>query len=191
MYSRHASDDSPAMRGADPAIVLVPGIGVFSYEARTSRPPRVAGEFYLNAINVMRGAESVATYAPISESEKFRIEILGARGAKLRRLPPPKRFADSIALVTGGASGIGRSRRLHPALANEGACVAIADLEGDKAARCRPRTGAPPTLPWVCHVDVTDMTRAVRAVGGRLPPRLRRARPRRQQRGTLDLQAAA
>src|SRR6185437_5644494 len=72
-YERHATPDSPPMRGADPAIVLVPGIGMFSFGA-DKQTARVTGEFYVNAINVMRGAESVSAYAPISEAEKFRIE---------------------------------------------------------------------------------------------------------------------
>src|SRR3712207_5166662 len=72
-YDRHATSDSPAIRGADPLVILVPGVGMFSYGAN-KQTARVAGEFYLNAINVMRGAEGVSTYAPIQESEKFRIE---------------------------------------------------------------------------------------------------------------------
>ncbi len=74
------------MRGADPAIVLVPGIGMFSF-GKDKQTARVAGEFYVNAINVMRGAESISTYAPISESEKFRVEYWELEEAKLRRLP--------------------------------------------------------------------------------------------------------
>ncbi|HEY2097933.1 MAG TPA: bifunctional rhamnulose-1-phosphate aldolase/short-chain dehydrogenase, partial [Pseudonocardia sp.] len=91
-YQRHASPDSPAMRGADPAIVLVPGVGMFSFGA-TKQTARVAGEFYLNAINVMRGAEAVSRYAPIPESEKFRIEYWALEEAKLARLPKPKPLA--------------------------------------------------------------------------------------------------
>ena len=74
------------MRGADPAIVLVPGVGMFSY-GRDKQTARVAGEFYVNAINVMRGAEAISTYAPIAESEKFRIEYWALEEAKLARLP--------------------------------------------------------------------------------------------------------
>src|SRR3954469_1391884 len=81
-YERHATPDSPAMRGADPAIVLVPGVGMFSFGAN-KQTARVAGEFYVNAINVMRGAEAVSTYAPIDESEKFRIEYWALEEAKL------------------------------------------------------------------------------------------------------------
>ena len=76
------------MRGADPAIVLVPGVGMFSFGA-TKQTARVAGEFYVNAINVMRGAEAVSTYAPIPEAEKFRIEYWALEEAKLARLPGP------------------------------------------------------------------------------------------------------
>ncbi|MFE2098259.1 bifunctional rhamnulose-1-phosphate aldolase/short-chain dehydrogenase, partial [Streptomyces sp. NPDC059468] len=83
-YRRHALPDSPAMRGADPAIVLIPGVGMFSF-GRDKQTARVAGEFYVNAVNVMRGAEAVSTYAPIEESEKFRIEYWALEEAKLRR----------------------------------------------------------------------------------------------------------
>ena len=88
-YERNAEPDSPAMRGADPAIVLIPGVGMFSFGA-DSQTARVAGEFYLNAINVMRGAEAVSTYAPIDEREKFRIEYWALEEAKLARRPKPK-----------------------------------------------------------------------------------------------------
>ena len=107
-YQRHATPDSPAMRGADPAIVLVPGVGMFSF-GEDKQTARVAGEFYVNAINVMRGAEALSTYAPISEAEKFRIEYWALEEAKLRRRPAPRRHAGRIALVTGAASGIGKA----------------------------------------------------------------------------------
>ncbi|MGI8557614.1 MAG: bifunctional aldolase/short-chain dehydrogenase [Solirubrobacteraceae bacterium] len=129
-YDRHATADSPAMRGADPAIVLVPGVGMFSYGAN-KQTARVAGEFYVNAINVMRGAESVSTYLPIDEAEKFRIEYWALEEAKLQRLPKPKSHATRIALVTGAASGIGKA--IATRLAAEGACVVIADLDLAKA----------------------------------------------------------
>jgi rhamnulose-1-phosphate aldolase/alcohol dehydrogenase len=129
-YSRHATPDSPAMRGADPAIVLVPGVGMFSFGAN-KQTARVAGEFYVNAINVMRGAEAVSTYAPIDESEKFRIEYWALEEAKLARMPKPKPLASRVALVTGAASGIGKAIAVR--LAAEGACVVVADLDLQKA----------------------------------------------------------
>jgi rhamnulose-1-phosphate aldolase/alcohol dehydrogenase len=129
-YDRHATPDSPAIRGADPLIILIPGVGMFSYGAN-KQTARVAGEFYVNAINVMRGAEGLSTYAPIDESEKFRIEYWALEEAKLQRMPKPKPLATRIALVTGAASGIGKA--IATRLAAEGACVVIADLDTEKA----------------------------------------------------------
>ncbi|WP_347976966.1 bifunctional aldolase/short-chain dehydrogenase [Microbacterium sp. ProA8] len=129
-YDAHATADSPAIRGADPLIVLIPGVGMFSYGAN-KQTARVAGEFYVNAINVMRGAEALSTYSPISDAEKFRIEYWALEEAKLQRMPKPKTHQGRIALVTGAASGIGKA--IATRLAAEGACVVIADLDLEKA----------------------------------------------------------
>ncbi|MEU6844644.1 bifunctional aldolase/short-chain dehydrogenase [Streptomyces sp. NPDC046716] len=151
-YERHASPDSPAMRGADPAIVLVPGVGMFSF-GKDKQTARVAGEFYLNAVNVMRGAEAVSTYAPIEESEKFRIEYWSLEEAKLQRMPKPKPLATRVALVTGAGSGIGRA--IAHRLAAEGACVVVADLNADGAATVAGELGGTDRAIAV-EVDVTS-----------------------------------
>ena len=159
-YQRHATPNSPPMRGADPAIVLVPGVGMFSFGAN-KQTARVAGEFYVNAINVMRGAEAISTYAPIAESEKFRIEYWVLEEAKLARLPKPKALAGRIALVTGGGSGIGRATALR--LATEGACVVVADRDAPGASAVATEIGGPDVAVAVT-VDVTDEAAVAAAI---------------------------
>jgi rhamnulose-1-phosphate aldolase/alcohol dehydrogenase len=158
-YERYADESSPPMRGADPAIVLAPGVGMFSFGA-DAQTARVAGEFYVNAITAMAGAESVSSYRPIPESEKFRIEYWELEEAKLRRRPRPKPLATRVALVTGGGSGIGRATAQR--LAAEGACVVIADRDGDAAAAVAGDIG-PADVAIAATTDVTDEASVARA----------------------------
>ncbi|MEV0892419.1 bifunctional aldolase/short-chain dehydrogenase [Promicromonospora sp. NPDC050262] len=167
--ARARGEEPPAMRGADPAIVLVPGVGMFSF-GRNKQTARVAGEFYVNAINVMRGAETISTYAPIAEAEKFRIEYWALEEAKLRRMPAPKPLATRVALVTGAASGIGRA--IATRLAAEGACVVVADLDLEKATASAAELGSADVAIGVA-VDVSSeaavqaaVQEAVLAFGG-------------------------
>ncbi|GAC1488281.1 MAG: bifunctional rhamnulose-1-phosphate aldolase/short-chain dehydrogenase [Pseudarthrobacter sp.] len=159
-YDRHADAESPALRGADPAVVLVPGGGMFSYGVN-KQTARVAGEFYINAINVMRGAEAISTYAPIEESEKFRIEYWALEEAKLARMPKPKSHATRIALVTGAASGIGKA--IATRLAAEGACVVIADLNQENAQKVAEELGGSDVAVGV-QADVTDEAQVAAAI---------------------------
>jgi rhamnulose-1-phosphate aldolase/alcohol dehydrogenase len=167
--ARARGEEPPAMRGADPAIVLIPGVGMFSYGA-DKQTARVAGEFYVNAINVMRGAEAISSYAPIDEAEKFRIEYWALEEAKLQRRPKPKPLATRIALVTGAASGIGKATAER--LASEGACVVIADLDLEKAQAAAADLGSSDVAIGL-RADVTDeqavqaaIDEAVLAFGG-------------------------
>ena len=159
-YDRHAEENSPPIRGADPAIVLVPGVGMFSF-GKDKQTARVAGEFYVNAINVMRGAESLSTYQPIDEREKFRIEYWVLEEAKLQRMPKPKPLATRIAFVTGAGSGIGKA--VAERLAAEGACVVVADIDAEAAKATADGIGtADQAVPVT--VDVTDEAQVQAAI---------------------------
>ncbi len=152
-YARHAGPSSPPMRGADPAIVLVPGVGMWSFGLDAAEA-RITGEFYVNAINVMRYAESVSTYEPIPEAEKFGIEYWELEERKLRMRPPSPPLAGRVALVTGAASGIGRA--IAERLADEGAAVVIADLDSDAAEKVAAAIG--PERALAVATDVSSET---------------------------------
>ena len=125
-YARCKRANSPAMRDANPVVVLVPGVGRITFAA--DKPTaRIAGEFYLNAINVMRGAEAIGDYIALDEQEAFDIEYWLLEEAKLGRMPAPRPMAGRIALVTGGAGGIGAATAAR--LLKDGACVMLADRD--------------------------------------------------------------
>jgi rhamnulose-1-phosphate aldolase/alcohol dehydrogenase len=129
-YARYYNDckhnNSPAMRDANPVIFLVPGVGMLSF-ARDKATARIASEFYVNAINVMRGASTVSEYQGLPEQEAFDIEYWLLEEAKLQRMPKPKSLAGKVAFVTGAAGGIGRATAAR--LVGEGACVVLADID--------------------------------------------------------------
>ncbi|MBV9987139.1 MAG: bifunctional aldolase/short-chain dehydrogenase [Chitinophagaceae bacterium] len=123
-YNKCKHPDSPAMRDANPVIVLYPGVGMFSFAAN-KQTARVASEFYLNAINVMRGAEAISSYTSLPKQEAFNIEYWLLEEAKLQRMPKPKPLSGRIALVTGSAGGIGKA--IAKKFADEGACIVVND----------------------------------------------------------------
>ena len=138
-YGRCRVPDSPAMRDPNPVVVLVPSVGMFTF-AKDKATARIAGEFYINAVNVMRGATNVSEYVGLSELEAFRIEYWELEEAKLRRMPPPESLAGKIALITGGAGGIGSATARR--LLIDGACVVLSDLRAEALDETRKRLAA-------------------------------------------------
>lgn len=124
---KHAN--SPAMRDANPVVILYPGIGMFTF-AKDKQTARVAAEFYTNAINVMRGAEAVSEYTSLPRQEAFEIEYWLLEEAKLQRMPKPKALSGRIALITGSGGGIGKA--IAKKFAQEGACVVLSDMNRER-----------------------------------------------------------
>jgi rhamnulose-1-phosphate aldolase/alcohol dehydrogenase len=126
---KHAN--SPAMRDANPVVILYPGVGMFTF-AVNKQTARVASEFYTNAINVMRGAEAISAYTSLPRQEAFNIEYWLLEEAKLQRMPKPKALSGKIALVTGSAGGIGKA--IAKKMADEGACIIVNDNDAERLA---------------------------------------------------------
>ena len=135
-YERCKHPDSPALRDPNAVVYLVPGVGMITF-ARDKATARISGEFYVNAINVMRGASSVSDYVGLPEQEAFDIEYWLLEEAKLQRMPKPKSLAGRVALVTGGAGGIGSATAER--YLSEGACVMLADIDAEALDKARAR----------------------------------------------------
>lgn len=130
-YETHKHENSPAIRDANPVVILYPGIGLFTF-AKDKQTARVAAEFYVNAINVMKGAEAISAYTSLPRQEAFDIEYWLLEEAKLQRMPKPKPLTGRIALVTGSAGGIGKA--IAKKMMNEGAVAVINDNDTQRLA---------------------------------------------------------
>ncbi len=128
-YEDHKRHNSPAMRDPNPVVILWPGVGMFSY-AKNKQTARVASEFYVNAINVMKGAEAISEYVSLPLQEAFDIEYWLLEEAKLQRMPKEKPLSRKVALITGGGGGIGKA--IADKLSAEGACVVLTDIHPDR-----------------------------------------------------------
>ena len=150
-YEDHKRDNSPAIRDPNPVIILWPGVGMFSF-AKNKQTARVASEFYINAINVMKGAEAVSEYVSLPLQEAFDIEYWLLEEAKLQRMPKEQPLSRKIALITGGGGGIGKA--IGDKLAEEGACVFYTDVEEDRLKlSIEDKSG---DVAAYCKLDVTD-----------------------------------
>ena len=161
-YDRCKHDDSPALRDPNAVVYLVPGVGMITF-AKDKATARISGEFYVNAINVMRGADAVSTYRGLPEQEAFDIEYWLLEEAKLQRMPKPKSLAGRVALITGGAGGIGAATAER--YLREGACVVLADIDEGALAKTQETLAARHSGDVVRSVamNVTDETAVAEA----------------------------
>jgi rhamnulose-1-phosphate aldolase/alcohol dehydrogenase len=161
-YDRCKHPDSPAVRDTNAVVYLMPGVGMFTF-AGDKATARISGEFYVNAINVMRGASTVSSYMGLPEQEAFDIEYWLLEDLKLQRLPKPKSLAGRIALVTGGAGGIGRATATR--LLGEGACVVLADIDEQALKSAHEELGKSYGADFVRSAKV-DVTKEDAVIGG-------------------------
>jgi rhamnulose-1-phosphate aldolase/alcohol dehydrogenase len=163
-YERCKHDNSPAMRDPNAIVYLVPGVGMITF-AKDKATARISGEFYTNAINVMRGASAVSEYCGLPEQEAFDIEYWLLEEAKLQRMPKPKSLAGRVAIVTGGAGGIGSATAAR--LLSEGACVVLADIDAAALEKAAAQLSASYSKDVVRTVDmnVTDEAAIASAYG--------------------------
>jgi rhamnulose-1-phosphate aldolase/alcohol dehydrogenase len=167
-YQRNAKPNDPKMRDPNPVVVLLPGVGRFTFAADKTTA-RLAGEFYANAINVMRGAEAVGGYIGLAEAEAYGIEYWALEEAKLQRMPKAKPLAGKIALITGAAGGIGGA--VASRLAADGACVMLLDIDTEGLDAVRERLsrqfGADLVRAATCDVTDEDQVKAAFAAAAR------------------------
>jgi len=156
-YNICKHENSPAIRDTNPVVILYPGVGMFTF-AKNKQTARVAAEFYINAINVMRGAEAISEYTSLPRQEAFDIEYWLLEEAKLQRMPKPKSLNGKVALITGSAGGIGKA--IAKKFADEGACVVLSDNNPERLQQAKEEFKSKyGTDVFIGELlDVTDMT---------------------------------
>ncbi|MBI1343090.1 MAG: bifunctional aldolase/short-chain dehydrogenase [Terrimonas sp.] len=154
-YQACKHPDSPAIRDANPVVILYPGVGMFTF-AKNKQTARVAAEFYINAVNVMKGAEAISTYTSLPRQEAFNIEYWLLEEAKLQRMPAPKPLSGRVALITGSAGGIGKA--IAHKFAQQGACIILNDIHEERLTGAKEEFVRQYGKDSVCStlLDVTD-----------------------------------